>query len=357
MTQFLGMLLSEDCKAHRAEPHFIVIHLLVRLTVNALTPKFPPLDSKLPVFVCFHGGNQRSGGFEIGDSLDTDTAPLLQRSVRLTEPIIVVTPDYCLNVFGFLAGREVARNGVGNLGFRDRTPQGLVPMQYRWPPGDASKSITGGQAEYDELVALTNCTHTADTLDCLRHAPFDALIFSNEWKSRIDDILLQNPYTSLFSGIHAKVPVLKELVQLVWLVMTDVADSYFKESSWSTVIQLGQAHPTFNEAWECVNGDLMFQGPRRLLLNGASKSQNAWGFGTLPRINTDLRRFPRFKCEGVVREEHGGFFAIDSLSQVNALDPNLQPSTSNPTPVFWPKWNPSHPPPILSFEVVAGWKS
>ena len=39
------------------------------------------------------------------------------------------------------------------------------------PSGD----LTNGQGEYDDLVANTNCSSASDTLDCLRHVPFETL--------------------------------------------------------------------------------------------------------------------------------------------------------------------------------------
>ena len=40
------------------------------------------------------------------------------------------------------------------------------------PTGD----IENGQGDYDKLVAQTGCTGAKDTLQCLREAPFDALM-------------------------------------------------------------------------------------------------------------------------------------------------------------------------------------
>lgn len=37
------------------------------------------------------------------------------------------------------------------------------------------RDITNGQPFYDALVAQVGCSGSADTLECLRQAPFDAL--------------------------------------------------------------------------------------------------------------------------------------------------------------------------------------
>ncbi|KAJ6588883.1 Carboxylesterase [Mycena capillaripes] len=68
----------------------------------------------LPVAV-FH-----TGGFKISDSSDTDMNAIVERSVHLGSPVIVVIPNYRVNVFGFLAGKEVNDAGMGNLGLRDQ---------------------------------------------------------------------------------------------------------------------------------------------------------------------------------------------------------------------------------------------
>jgi len=39
------------------------------------------------------------------------------------------------------------------------------------PVGD----VTLGQKRYDDLVLRTSCLHTDDTLDCLRHTPYETL--------------------------------------------------------------------------------------------------------------------------------------------------------------------------------------
>lgn len=39
------------------------------------------------------------------------------------------------------------------------------------PVGD----VTLGQKHYDDLVLRTSCLHADDTLDCLRHTPYETL--------------------------------------------------------------------------------------------------------------------------------------------------------------------------------------
>jgi acetylcholinesterase len=39
-----------------------------------------------------------------------------------------------------------------------------------------SSDITAGQVTYNQIVAETGCNNSSNTLDCLRKAPFDALM-------------------------------------------------------------------------------------------------------------------------------------------------------------------------------------
>jgi hypothetical protein len=73
---------------------------------------------------------------------------------------------------------------------------------------------------YDELVAANNCTAAPNTLDCLRHVPFDAFMatvnstpdlfsyrsLSLVWRPRVDgDVVVQNTFKSIAQGKFAKV--------------------------------------------------------------------------------------------------------------------------------------------------------
>lgn len=83
-----------------------------------------------------------------------------------------------------------------------------------------TSDITAGQPIYDHLVASTNCTTASSTLECLRAAPYNALmravdstpsIFSYSsldltWPPRVDGIFLKRtPRESLEAGQYAQV--------------------------------------------------------------------------------------------------------------------------------------------------------
>jgi acetylcholinesterase len=60
------------------------------------------------------------GGFETGTTAQYNGTTVVARSVQLGEPVIFVSMNYRLNVFGFLGGKEVRQSGEANLGLYDR---------------------------------------------------------------------------------------------------------------------------------------------------------------------------------------------------------------------------------------------
>ncbi|KAJ7433548.1 carotenoid ester lipase precursor [Mycena latifolia] len=230
------------------------------LNLNVFKP-FASNSSKLPVFVWIYGG-----GFEFGNSRDTDVSPLVERSIDTNEPIIIVTPNYCVTALGFLAGKEVGAAGISNLGTRDQIyalewarkhisafggdPDRVVVggqsagaistallllsnkqssnalfrgafMQSGSP--FKTPSLAEGQSDYDNLVAANNCTASFDTLDCLRRVPFEALMatvnqtldilsyrsLSNVWQPRIDgDVLAEAPLVDFLVNITRQIPIM-----------------------------------------------------------------------------------------------------------------------------------------------------
>ncbi|KAJ7166861.1 sterol esterase [Mycena filopes] len=232
------------------------------LKLNVFAPRATSSQSKLPVLVWIYGG-----GFEIGNSPDTDVRGVLERSIATGHPVIIVTPNYRISAFGFLGGQEVGDAGVSNLGLRDQI------LALEWVQehvaafgGDPSRVVIGGpsagamstallllenkrfeptalfrgafmlsgsptttgsladgQPHYDELIAANNCTQAKDTLECLRKAPFDTFMASvnhttnvfsfssaqNIWRPRVDgEIVVQNPLLSVLEGRYAKVPII-----------------------------------------------------------------------------------------------------------------------------------------------------
>ncbi|KAF8186514.1 Alpha/Beta hydrolase protein [Mycena galopus ATCC 62051] len=231
------------------------------LLLDVYVPAAATPQSKLPVMVWIYGG-----GFEIGSSADIDMRPTVERSILLGEPIIIVAPNYRVNAFGFLAGKEVSDAGLTNLGLRDQKfalewVQKHISLFFGDPDrvvlggqsagaistglhmvSDATSSLSlfrgafmvsgspwpaptieDGQASYDGLVAANNCSAAPSTLDCLRGIPIDSFMatvnktadlfsyssISLVWRPRVDgDIIVRNPAQSVAQGAFAKIPLL-----------------------------------------------------------------------------------------------------------------------------------------------------
>ncbi|KAJ7266844.1 Alpha/Beta hydrolase protein [Mycena rebaudengoi] len=227
------------------------------LTINVFKPSSASPKAKLPVFVV------HPGGFEVGNSVDTDVVPVVKRSMAIGEPVIVVTPK--LSPFGFLAGKEAAAAGITNLGLRDQIfALQWVQQHISAFGGDPTRVVVGGisagaisvgmlllsnhqhsntlfhgafmvsgspfsvptiadgQPFYDELVVANNCTGSRHSLQCLKNVPFDSFmatvnktrnLFSfssgnNAWRPRLDgDVIVQDPLISVSDGSFAKIPI------------------------------------------------------------------------------------------------------------------------------------------------------
>ncbi|KAK4699141.1 hypothetical protein P7C70_g7125, partial [Phenoliferia sp. Uapishka_3] len=194
------------------------------LTINVQTPANVTKGTLLPVLVWIYGG-----GFEYGSS-SYDATPLIARSEVLGTPVIVVSMNYRLNAFGWMASKEILAAGSGNAALYDqrlalRWIQKYI-AQFNGDPtkvtvwgesagsisialqmvafdGDLTKpktkgsttplfrgafmesgaqlptgSILNGQEYYDSIALATGCTNTdsAKSLACLRAAPYDAVV-------------------------------------------------------------------------------------------------------------------------------------------------------------------------------------
>ncbi|KAJ7167890.1 sterol esterase [Mycena filopes] len=230
------------------------------LTLNVFVPAGAHNLSALPVLVWIFGG-----GFQIGDSRDTNFTPLVERSIDTGEPIIVVAPNYRLNALGFLPGREVGAVGASNPGLRDQIfALEWVKTEIIRFGGDPKRVVIGGfsggaiaastlvlsnkqnsntlfrgaflesgapsaaptlaegQPVYDALVLANNCTSARDTLDCLRNVPLESIMATVNktenflsfrsldyvWRPYIDgDVVERAPVVSVAEGLYANIPI------------------------------------------------------------------------------------------------------------------------------------------------------
>ncbi|KAI9014238.1 Carboxylesterase [Hyaloraphidium curvatum] len=117
------------------------------LTLNVIVPEGTTEGANLPVMVWVHGG-----AFMSGSASGTDGASLV---VASNGTIVFVSIQYRLNVFGFIGGEEVIREGVGNLGLQDQAAAFQWIRKYISKFGGNPNNITAfGQSAGSQSVAL-----------------------------------------------------------------------------------------------------------------------------------------------------------------------------------------------------------
>ncbi|KAJ7739144.1 sterol esterase, partial [Mycena metata] len=256
-------------------------------------------------------------------------------------------------------------------------------------------TLQDGQPVYDGLVAANNCTSANDTLDCLRRVPFDSFMatvnntqnfFSYPsidliWRPYIDgDVVGRAPLTSVSQGLFAKIPIMTgnsddegTYVYSKWFRPT-FHFTYFPVPtlfSFSTLNitcvflrSIGLLYPEdptqgspFNtrtanqlspqyKRLAAFQGDHMFIGHRRLLLEHASRRQNTWSWLNKLGKNASVLGASHGGDVGVwftTNTTSVGTLGVDALVNfINTLDPNLPAKNATEDaklPVLWPQWN------------------
>jgi len=239
--------------------------------------------------------------------------------------------------------------------------------------------ITEIQSTYDAIVTGTNCSTSADTLQCLREVPFDTLqtAISNasgtssfqaqnvSWQPRVDgDFLLDIPTELVRQGRVANVPLIAGDCEdegtiyglgsilagvtvpddlTTWLptilpgISVDDVDrilrAYPDNVTLGSPFGTGSANaitPEYKRI-SAIQGDLLFQAPRRLLLEQLSRKQPMWSYL--------YERGQSATALGVAHSTdlsdiYGPGDMTDFLINfVSNLDPN------NKTGIFWPQYN------------------
>ncbi|PVH74427.1 putative extracellular lipase [Cadophora sp. DSE1049] len=87
------------------------------LTINVIRPSGTKTKDKLPVMVYIYGGGFQEGGSSDGRY---NMSYMLQNSVQMGEPAIMVSMNYRLQGWGLIAGDDVRGQGVTNLSLRDQ---------------------------------------------------------------------------------------------------------------------------------------------------------------------------------------------------------------------------------------------
>ncbi|KAI0365312.1 carotenoid ester lipase precursor [Pilatotrama ljubarskyi] len=246
------------------------------------------------------------------------------------------------------------------------------------PVGD----ITHGQSDYDALVAQTGCTGAADTLNCLRQVPYAKLkkavdaspgIFAPQslrltWLPRVDGkFLVDAPQRLVQQGVVANVPFVTgdcddegTLFSLSTLNITTSSDlrayivsNYLPAATSSELDQLMAAYPediTQGSPFDtgilnaltpqykrlaAMQGDLVFQAPRRFLLQNRSGKQPMWSF-----LHKRLKGLPALgaaHATDILNIYGGGELADYLINFANNLDPNGKTVPS------WPQYSTSSP--------------
>ncbi|OCH83683.1 alpha/beta-hydrolase, partial [Obba rivulosa] len=225
------------------------------LNLNVYMPAGTKSGANLPVVVWLPPGNR----YHISPT-HFDGAVIVEHSVKMNQPVILVSINYRLNAFGFLPGQEAKDAGITNLGLRDQRQALRWVQQYISEFGGDTSRVTmwgvnagsisagfqmlnnGGDSEglfsgawmqsgiplplntysdlqdtYDILVNQTSCQGSSDSLDCLRQLPFDELYQAmltspqfqrfGRWQIVLDyDFIAEQPETLLSQGKAARVP-------------------------------------------------------------------------------------------------------------------------------------------------------
>ncbi|CAH0004402.1 unnamed protein product [Clonostachys byssicola] len=190
------------------------------LTITVARPEGTTEVERLPVLFYIYGG-----GYQLGWSSMYDGSGLVKYGVEIGKPFVFVVANYRVNGFGFLPGKEILKDGSGNLGLLDqRMALEWVADNIGYFGGDPEKvSIWGesagawsvfnqmslydgdiiykgkdlfrgailasggilpaqsidsakAQAVYDRVVTHAGCSEASDTLECLRSVDYTTFL-------------------------------------------------------------------------------------------------------------------------------------------------------------------------------------
>ncbi|TFK86058.1 carotenoid ester lipase precursor [Polyporus arcularius HHB13444] len=342
------------------------------LNLNVWVPIGTKSMSRLPVVVWIFGGDGTTASSDIYDG-----GIIVRRSMQLGEPVVYVSMNYRVSAFGFLASKEVKDAGVGNIGLEDQRvalkwiqkyiaafggdPTRVtiwgesagaisVSLHMLFNGGDTEGlfhgafmqsgapipvgDITHGQAEFDALVANTECDLAVDKLECLRLVPYTVLkaavdkspgVISYQslrlsYLPRADGrFLLDAPQKLVLNGSVSKIPFVTGSCDdegtlfslfssfIVWddahfrdyvlanymngAAESDVGDlfdvQYPDDAVQGSPFDTGSKYAFLQyKRLSAIQGDLVFQAPRRFFLEHTSDERRTWSF--LSKRNKDL---------------------------------------------------------------------
>ncbi|KAK3377323.1 sterol esterase precursor [Lasiosphaeria ovina] len=237
------------------------------LGINVIRPVGTKAGDKLPVLFWIFGG-----GFELGWTSMYDGGPLLSNAIASGKPYVFVAVNYRVGGFGFMAGKEILKDGSSNLGLLDQRmglewvadniaafggdpdkvtiwgeSAGAISVFDQMALYDGDNTYKGkplfrgaimnsgsivpadpvdgpkGQKIYDAVVAKSGCSGAADTLACLRALPYATFLdaansvpgilsynsISLSYLPRPDGkVLTQSPEILAKNGQYASVPLI-----------------------------------------------------------------------------------------------------------------------------------------------------
>jgi carboxylesterase type B len=252
-----------------------------------------------------------------------DGGPLVSNAIDMGKPYVFVAVNYRVAAFGFLPGKEVLADGSSNLGLLDQRmglewvadnieafggdpdkvtiwgeSAGAISVFDQMALYDGDNTYNGkplfrgaimnsgsivpadpvdcpkGQAVYDQVVEKTGCAGAADTLACLREAPYEKFLHAGNtlpgilsynsvalsYLPRPDGkVLTKSPDLLAKEGKYAAVP----------MIIGDQEDE-------GTLFALFQPNITSGAKLVSYFGDLFFHGASKGELEGLVDHYPAW---------------------------------------------------------------------------------
>lgn len=250
-------------------------------------------------------------------------------------------------------------------------------------------SQASGQSAYNTVVNFTSCGGHTNTLECLRSAPYEVLVdainhtrdlfqyssLDNDWKPRIDNALWRkSSLCAVKQGLFANVPMIVgacddegtlfslsslnvsnnlEFLEYITTYYIEGVDEMIRkelEIAYPNNPVEGSPFGTGNnnaithqfKRIAAFQGDLIFQGPRRHLLEYASERKPAWS--SLNKRGKTTPVFGAVHASDIsiwLGRNTTNFAATDYLIHfVYYLNPNdISDSQSDANALYWPQWN------------------
>jgi len=251
-------------------------------------------------------------------------------------------------------------------------------------------SYKHGQWQYDALVESAGCTGKADTLACLRTAPFDSIMsgilkipgkLSYEglpagWLPRFDGKFLKDdPQKLVLAGNVAKIPFVTgndddEGTLFSQYNLNITTDSEFRDyitefylpnataSEIDTVLKMYPSDPAQGSPFDtgsnntlspeykrisAFQGDFIFQGPRRFFLQERFSFQKTWSYlYNRGKLASPLGAYHSIEMSNMYGTGNGTEMQDYLINFAYHLDPN------GPSLTAWPLWT-SKLPNLLTF--------